>query len=73
MSIEVPAHPEQARTRKEESSYARLTAGGTAGNERLTTVTGIALAGALTGGTALAIVAIPQFGPWLHASHYLHH
>jgi hypothetical protein len=30
------------------------------------------LAGALTGGVVLAILVIPQFGPWLHANH-LHH
>jgi hypothetical protein len=30
------------------------------------------LAGALTGGVVLAILVIPQFGPWLHA-HNLHH
>jgi hypothetical protein len=34
---------------------------------------GTALAAALAAGTALAIVTIPQFGPWLHASRYLHH
>jgi hypothetical protein len=32
----------------------------------------LSLAGALTGGVVLAILVIPQFGPWLHANH-LHH
>lgn len=32
----------------------------------------LSLAGALTGGVVLAILVIPQFGPWLHA-HHLHH
>jgi len=34
---------------------------------------GLSLAGALTGGAVLAIVLIPQFGPWLHASRFFHH
>ncbi len=32
----------------------------------------LSLAGALTGGVVLAILLIPQFGPWIHA-HNLHH
>jgi hypothetical protein len=32
----------------------------------------LSLAGALTGGAVLAILVIPQFGPWIHA-HNLHH
>ena len=34
---------------------------------------GLSLAGALAGGTVLAIAVIPQFGPWLHASRFFHH
>jgi hypothetical protein len=34
---------------------------------------GLSLAGALAGGAVLAIAVIPQFGPWLHASRFLHH
>jgi len=34
---------------------------------------GVSLAGALAGGTVLAVAIIPQFGPWLHASTVLHH
>jgi hypothetical protein len=34
---------------------------------------GLSLAGALAGGTVLAIVLIPQFAPWLHASKSFHH
>jgi hypothetical protein len=34
---------------------------------------GLSLAAALTSGTALAIVCIPQFEPWLHASKVIHH
>jgi hypothetical protein len=34
---------------------------------------GLSLAGALAGGTVLAILLIPQFGPWLHASSLFHH
>jgi hypothetical protein len=33
----------------------------------------LSLASALAGGTVLAIVLIPQFGPWLHASRLFHH
>ena len=59
----------------------RLTGGGTAGNERLTNVVGsadlssdvtgragrmMALGGALVAGVVLAILVIPEFGPWLH-------
>lgn len=33
----------------------------------------LSLAGALTAGAVLAILLIPQFGPWLHASHFPHH
>lgn len=33
----------------------------------------LSLAGALAGGTVLAIAVIPQFGPWLHASRLFHH
>ncbi|HYM46815.1 MAG TPA: hypothetical protein VES65_11740 [Solirubrobacteraceae bacterium] len=33
----------------------------------------LSLAGALTGGAVLAIVLIPQFSPWLHASALSHH
>ncbi len=51
-----------------------MLAGGTAGNELLTIGTGaalIALASAITLGVVLAVLLIPQFGPWLHAN--LHH
>lgn len=34
---------------------------------------GLSLVGALAGGTALAVVVIPQFGPWLNATTLLHH
>ncbi len=34
---------------------------------------GLSLAGALAGGTVLAIAVIPQFGPWLQASRFFHH
>jgi hypothetical protein len=34
---------------------------------------GLSLAGALAGGTVLAVATIPQFGPWLHASTLFHH
>ncbi len=34
---------------------------------------GLSLAGALAGGTVLAIAVIPRFGPWLHASRLFHH
>lgn len=34
---------------------------------------GLSLAGALAGGVVLAVVLIPQFGPWLHASSLVHH
>lgn len=34
---------------------------------------GLSLAAALAGGATLAVVSIPQFGPWLHASALLHH
>jgi hypothetical protein len=34
---------------------------------------GLSLAGALAGGTVLAVAVIPQFAPWLHASTLLHH
>jgi hypothetical protein len=34
---------------------------------------GLSLAGALAGGTVLAVAVIPQFGPWLHASSLFHH
>jgi hypothetical protein len=34
---------------------------------------GLSLAGALASGTVLAIVLIPQFEPWLHASKSFHH
>jgi hypothetical protein len=34
---------------------------------------GLSLAGALAGGAVLAILVIPQFGPWLHASTLFHH
>jgi hypothetical protein len=34
---------------------------------------GLSLAGALAGGTVLAVAVIPQFGPWLHASTPFHH
>ncbi len=33
----------------------------------------LALAGALAGGTVLAILLIPEFGPWLHNSSIFHH
>lgn len=33
---------------------------------------GLSLAGSLVGGTVLAIVVIPQFGPWLNATTLLH-
>ncbi len=33
----------------------------------------LSLAGALTAGVVLAIVLIPQFGPWLHAQNLHHH
>ena len=33
----------------------------------------LALAGALVGGLVLAVLVIPEFGPWLHASGHLHH
>lgn len=33
---------------------------------------GLSLAGALAGGTVLAIAVIPQFGPWLNATTLLH-
>jgi hypothetical protein len=33
---------------------------------------GLSLAGALAGGTALAVAVIPQFGPWLNATTLLH-
>jgi hypothetical protein len=33
---------------------------------------GLSLTGALAGGTVLAVAAIPQFGPWLHASTLFH-
>jgi hypothetical protein len=31
----------------------------------------LSLAGALVGGLVLAILLLPQFGPWLHAHHFL--
>lgn len=34
---------------------------------------GLSLAGALAGGTVLALAVIPLFGPWLHASTLFHH
>jgi hypothetical protein len=34
---------------------------------------GLSLAGALAGGTMLAVAVIPQFGPWLHVSTHFHH
>ncbi len=34
---------------------------------------GLSLAGAVASGTVLAIVLIPQFGPWLHSSTLFHH
>jgi hypothetical protein len=33
----------------------------------------IALASALTAGVVLAVLVLPQFGPWLHASFHHHH
>jgi len=33
----------------------------------------LALAGALTAGAVLAIIVIPEFGPWLHSHNLLHH
>ncbi len=33
----------------------------------------LALAGALVAGAVLAVLVIPQFGPWLHSSGLLHH
>ncbi len=33
----------------------------------------LALAGALTAGLVLAVLVIPQFGPWLHSSSLFHH
>jgi hypothetical protein len=33
----------------------------------------ISLASALTAGVVLAVLVIPQFGPWLHASNLFHH
>ncbi|HEY2142063.1 MAG TPA: hypothetical protein VGG98_08385 [Solirubrobacteraceae bacterium] len=33
----------------------------------------LSLGGALTVGAVLAILLIPQFGPWIHASHFPHH
>ncbi len=33
---------------------------------------GLSLAGALAGGTVLAVAVIPQFGPWLNATTLLH-
>jgi hypothetical protein len=33
----------------------------------------IALASALTAGVVLAVLVIPEFGPWLHASFHHHH
>jgi hypothetical protein len=33
----------------------------------------LALAGALVAGAVLAVVVIPEFGPWLHSSGPLHH
>jgi hypothetical protein len=33
----------------------------------------LSLAGALTAGVVLAILVIPQFGPWLHAQGLFHH
>lgn len=33
----------------------------------------LSLGGALTAGAVLAILLIPQFGPWIHASHFPHH
>ncbi len=34
---------------------------------------GLSLAGALAGGTLLAVAVIPQFGPWLNAATVFHH
>jgi membrane protein implicated in regulation of membrane protease activity len=33
----------------------------------------LSLAGALTAGVVLAILLIPEFGPWLHSSNLFHH
>ena len=33
----------------------------------------LSLAGALTAGAVLAVLLIPEFGPWLHSSGLLHH
>jgi hypothetical protein len=33
----------------------------------------LSLAGALTAGAVLAVLVIPEFGPWLHASNIFHH
>jgi len=33
----------------------------------------LALAGALVGGAVLAVLVIPEFGPWMHAAGHFHH
>jgi hypothetical protein len=56
----------------ERSRAARIAGGGTTGNERLTAATGLALAGALTARVVLAVLVIPEFGPWVHGSGRFH-
>jgi hypothetical protein len=55
----------------------QLVAGGTDGNELLTTMTGtvlLALSAALVGGAVLAIVLIPGFSSWtVHVASLHHH
>jgi hypothetical protein len=50
------------------SPAARLTGDVTGRSGRV-----LSLAGVLVGGVVLAILLIPQFGPWLHASSFHHH
>lgn len=62
-SLHVLAHlPALART-------APVSVGGSRSSSRTSGSTGrtLALAGVLAGGVVLAIVLIPEFGPWLHA------
>jgi hypothetical protein len=52
-----------------------LTGGGTAGNERLTTAVGALLLVllALVAGVVLAVLVIPDFGPWVNGIGLFHH
>ncbi len=75
MAIHVLAHlPEVARSLR--ADYSGRPRGGTAvqwsGELNGRTGRTLSLGGALVLGTVLAIVVIPQFGPWLSAHHFHH-